>query len=382
MLRSKLLSRLTPLLAVLLVVACDASTDATAPAVLPTAALEGHPLGLRVASWNAYLGGDIAPVFAASTPTELITAAATVWAQVQASGVPERARAIVDRLEEQEPAVIGLQEVFHFVETDGSFNPVAPPIDILGAIEAEITARGLPYSTAAVQEATSSALPVGIDPATGAPNRWVVFSDRIATLLRDDVTVTEIERDRYQAGFPLNPNLTLRRGWIRVEIEHRGAPVHIVNTHLEGQSLAPIQALQVDELLGSVLAGLNGASILIGDLNSDAAADPTAPSWTPTYDRLLADGFVDTWTRAAGARSEGFTCCQDSSLRNTVSMLDERIDFVLVRQDPGFDPGPRFEGVTRAERIGAEQADRTPSGLWPSDHAGLVADLVFAPGIH
>ena len=377
----KPLSRLTLLLAALTVIACDAPVEVTAPTVSSVAAPDVHPRGLRVASWNAYLGGDIAPVFAASTPIELITAAATVWAELQASRVSERAAAIVDRLEEQGPAVVGLQEVFHFVETDGSFNPVAPPIDILGAIEAEIAARGLLYSTVAVQEATSSALPIGIDPSSGVPDRWVVFSDRIATLLRDDVVPTEIAQDRYQAGFPLNPNLTLRRGWIRVAIEHEGAPVHIVNTHLEGQSLAPIQALQVDELLGSVLAGLEGASILVGDLNSDAAADQSAPSWTPTYERLLANGFVDTWAVASQRPSDGFTCCQDSSLRNAASALDERIDFVLVRQDRTFDPGPRFEGRTRVERVGDEQDDRTASGLWPSDHAGLVTDLVFAPGI-
>ena len=29
------------------------------------------------------------------------------------------------------------------------------------------------------------------------------------------------------------------------------------------------------------------------------------------------------------------------------------------------------------ERVGYEQEDRTPSGLWPSDHAGVVARLTL-----
>jgi hypothetical protein len=31
--------------------------------------------------------------------------------------------------------------------------------------------------------------------------------------------------------------------------------------------------------------------------------------------------------------------------------------------------------VDDVELVGDKQADRTPSGLWPSDHAGVVATL-------
>jgi hypothetical protein len=30
--------------------------------------------------------------------------------------------------------------------------------------------------------------------------------------------------------------------------------------------------------------------------------------------------------------------------------------------------------------VGAADADRTQSGLWPSDHAGVVATFTFATG--
>jgi len=42
---------------------------------------------------------------------------------------------------------------------------------------------------------------------------------------------------------------------------------------------------------------------------------------------------------------------------------NHRIDLILFRSVPGF------KDVVLA---GDRQADRTPSGLWPSDHAGLA----------
>ena len=52
----------------------------------------------------------------------------------------------------------------------------------------------------------------------------------------------------------------------------------------------------------------------------------------------------------------------------------ERIDFVLFR-DPklGAIRGP-FDALA-ASIVGNAPSDRTPSGLWPSDHAGVVATL-------
>jgi endonuclease/exonuclease/phosphatase family metal-dependent hydrolase len=74
--------------------------------------------------------------------------------------------------------------------------------------------------------------------------------------------------------------LTLERGWIRLATEHGGVPHHFVTTHLEIQALAPLQASQANELINSVVAGLEGVTIVSGDLNSDPE-NPGGPSWTP-----------------------------------------------------------------------------------------------------
>jgi hypothetical protein len=51
-----------------------------------------------------------------------------------------------------------------------------------------------------------------------------------------------------------------------------------------------------------------------------------------------------------------------------VVQLRSRIDLVLIRD------GVR---ARTAEVIGVDPALRTPSGLWPSDHAGVVARVMI-----
>jgi hypothetical protein len=62
----------------------------------------------------------------------------------------------------------------------------------------------------------------------------------------------------------------------------------------------------------------------------------------------------------------GDTCCQDADLLNDASDLTSRIDLILY--DGAVEP-------LMGEVVGDEPADRIDSGLWPSDHAGVVATL-------
>ena len=66
----------------------------------------------------------------------------------------------------------------------------------------------------------------------------------------------------------------------------------------------------------------------------------------------------------------GFTAGQAELLENVPSKLDHRIDYVLYQ--------PRGVEAVAAEVLGEELEDRTPTGLWPSDHAGVVATLHLA----
>jgi len=83
------------------------------------------------------------------------------------------------------------------------------------------------------------------------------------------------------------------------------------------------------------------------------------------YGSVIAEGFKDVWNNATGG-APGPTCCQDADLQNSISELSSRIDYVFVRG------AIKIRG---AELLGENPADRTPNGLWPSDHAGVLARL-------
>jgi hypothetical protein len=54
------------------------------------------------------------------------------------------------------------------------------------------------------------------------------------------------------------------------------------------------------------------------------------------------------------------------------SVFDSRIDVVLTRNR---NPEEVAEVAKRARIYGTDPDNRTPSGLWPSDHAGLSATV-------
>ncbi|MFW1494668.1 hypothetical protein ACEV9S_24585, partial [Vibrio parahaemolyticus] len=67
---------------------------------------------------------------------------------------------------------------------------------------------------------------------------------------------------------------------------------------------------------------------------------------------------VDGWVEQGGGATSG----QAEDLRNPPGRLEDRIDAIFVR---GMVPH-------HAAIFGDRAADRTPGGLWPSDHAGVV----------
>jgi endonuclease/exonuclease/phosphatase (EEP) superfamily protein YafD len=131
-----------------------------------------------------------------------------------------------------------------------------------------------------------------------------------------------------------------------------GVPVRFLNTHTEAYDPA-VRDAQCKELL-DLQCEVDAPVILVGDLNARPEAVGVSDPW------------ADAWTQGRGT---GFTCGQSADLANVHSALAERIDYVWVR-------GAR---VLRCAVVGDRPADRTdPHRLWPSDHAGVVADLHLA----
>ena len=373
-------------LAALMVLGCgDGAPTQAAPledqaAVTPDVFNGGGSEAFKILSRNVYIGADVAPVFQVdfNDIPALTAVAAALWQTVQQSDFQTRAEALADEVAATRPHVVGLQEVSRFVVLNGSLQPIAV-VDYLQILQAALAARGLDYVQLSVLNNTNVTVPIALDLQSGTVTQLLDLTDRIAVLVRSDVTVHDVAQDNYATRFLLAPGVFLTRGWARVDAEFGGQRLHVVNTHLEGQSLAPIQAGQAAELMGPVTAGLIGPKVLIGDLNSDAAGGPGIPSWTPTYGELVGAGWVDLWAQAhPGGGAPEFTCCHLPDLSNTASSLAQRIDFVLVRDAPQSGSG-RVLGSVKIEVLGEESGDRL-GGLWPSDHAGLVAGLRLPPG--
>jgi endonuclease/exonuclease/phosphatase family metal-dependent hydrolase len=200
----------------------------------------------------------------------------------------------------------------------------------------------------------------------------VRHTDRSVILARADLKTSELKLSNAQAGNfavnctvpaapPLGP-ITFLRGWASVDVKVRGKSFRFISTHLDFTCLAvtdAIQRAQAAELLAGP-AATKLPLVLAGDFNSDAF------SGGATYMDLIAARFRDA-AADAGIGSLP-TCCQDANLLNPASLQDTRIDLVLFRG--GFD-------VLDADVFGNDPEDRTPSGLWPSDHAGVTATLVL-----
>ena len=202
------------------------------------------------------------------------------------------------------------------------------------------------------------------------------LTDRDVILTRTDLpakkfSVSNPQGERFDAHLvidsPLLGQIDVDRGWTAVDLTVPEGTVRVVSTHLERLS-PPVQIAQGAELLVRP-ADTDLPVILLGDLNSAAGSGGVAyESDTPTYDNMLSAGFVDAWSLRHGT-DEGFTCCQAEDLRNLPGSLTERIDLVLLRGELG---------TSNVQLVGDDPADRTPSGLWPSDHAGVRAVLRVA----
>jgi endonuclease/exonuclease/phosphatase family metal-dependent hydrolase len=194
------------------------------------------------------------------------------------------------------------------------------------------------------------------------------LTDRDVVLARTDLPASQLKLSNVQIGHfaarlevPLGPQIiSFDRGWISVDAKVRGKSFRFVNTHMEPEFPAgAIQVLQGQELLAGP-ANTDLPVILVGDFNSRADGLGTA-----TYANLVAAGFDDAWAETRPG-DPGFTGTQDALLLNHSSEADERIDLVLYRGDVR---------AISTEIVGESPDDRTPSGLWPSDHAGVVGTL-------
>jgi endonuclease/exonuclease/phosphatase family metal-dependent hydrolase len=315
---------------------------------------------------NLYVGADVGPVVAATTLPQLALAVSAAYAQVQANDFPERASALARLVEQEKPDLIGLQEASLLRTDTPPDGPVTPATtvtyDYLKILLDALAQQGLRYEIVAVLEIGDFEVPSasGVD---------VRLTDRIAMLARADLKTADLKLSNVKTGkfatfltIPtLNgsgPPVESRRGWISVDAKIRGKSLRFITTQL----VPLLPGFQLGEGI-ELLSGPASTSlpvVMAGDFNTRADGTGTA-----TYAALTGAGFADAWSQVHPG-DPGYTCCHAADLHQVPPPLNQRIDLVLTRG------GLRALSV---DVLGASLSDRTTSGLWPSDHAGVAAEL-------
>ena len=320
-------------------------------------------LQLTAMTYNLFQGSELTDAISATTPAQLLAAVAKDYGQVQATNFPERAQAIAAQAESTSPDLIGVQEAALWQTGAPSVTYPPPPpttvsYDFVKILVAALNARGLHYAPVAVTNNFTVAAP-GLFP-SGFMD--VQLTDRVAILARTDVplTISNVQTVNFTHNTVLHVltgPVTLTGGWASVDATLGGQTVRFITTHLDAFG-GTVGTDQAGELVHGPLS-TNLPVVLTCDCNA-------APG-SATHAVLRTAGLKDSWVQVQTGEP-GFTCCQSPTLLNPVSTLASRIDYIFVRGG-GLN-------VADAEIVGADPGDRsTPSGLWPSDHAGIVAEL-------
>jgi len=337
---------------------------------LTTPAGARHRRQVDVMTYNVFLGGDLTPVITAQTPEAFVAAATNLYLQVEATDFSQRARSIARSIDETDPLLIGLQEVSLWRTDTPADGPATPATevayDFLEILLDALEERGLQYEPVSIVENFDGEAPTALGFDARLTDRDVILAR--AGLPASRLQIVDEQHGNFEASLEIpNPvigTIEVLRGWNLVDAKVRGKPLRFINTHLE--AFSPVaQVAQAQELLAGP-AGPAAPSmpvVMAGDFNSNADG-----STTPTYGMLIGAGFTDAWSQAR-PDDPGNGCCWNSDLMSGV--LDHRIDLILFKGG-GF-------SATGADLLGEEPGDMTPSGLHPSDHSGVFAQLEYGP---
>jgi endonuclease/exonuclease/phosphatase family metal-dependent hydrolase len=338
---------------------------AAAPVVVSASAAsrEGEHASITVMTRNMDEGTDFGFIVGPHA-LPFAQGAALTYAEVLQSGIPQRSAAVADEIAKAEPDLVALQEVSLW------HGPTLPPgggtitLDALQFLRARLLADGADYRLVKVvpEEGISASL---------GPGLAVSFLDRDVILARhdDDLGLSHVRSGHFatqlSVTIPGAGPVSITRGWASVDVTVGGTKARFIATHLESFSFA-VQAAQAAELVSGP-AKTHLPVILAGDLNTGPNNNPAplGPAQVGTYNFLTAQaGFVDSWA-ATHPGTPGYTDALYTEDPFTTTALSERIDLVLVRG---------HAKPTAVTQVGMSKV----SGLWPSDHLGVVSKIRLA----
>lgn len=339
---------------------------------------------VTVMTRNLFLGADLSPALDATTIDGAIDGSGVIWNELLSTNFPERAVPLAREIKNSGADLVGLQEVALWrqqIPSDLGSPPtgVGQPatevkFDFLALLMQELNAIGGNYEIVHVQQEFDAELPADLDQsnATGSPPFGAELDGRLTMrdviLHKRDSKVQLVPGSatgaNYQTKFtPLIAGaipLPVNRGWNSVEATlNGGRDFRFINTHLEAFGDPTIRESQAKELFapGGPL-DTSKQVILVGDLNSGTEArDNIHGADTLAYTALLGFGMTENGTVQS--------CCY-SNLFDPNQVFDHTVDHVLSK------PALKTQD---AYITGNDRSQRTPSGLWPSDHGGVVSTV-------
>ncbi|MGN6216127.1 MAG: endonuclease/exonuclease/phosphatase family protein [Solirubrobacterales bacterium] len=352
---------------------------------------KGKGTPVNVMTRNLYLGADLTPAIQSKSTSEFIEANGAIFRQVEATNFPVRAKGLAKEILENEPDLVGLQEVALWRTAPPSLGPVfsgkpeatTVKYDFLKLLLAQLNKKRALYKPVVVQDEFDFEAPAdangqpGDGPGGGQgvlanaeTNARLTMRDVILKRLHAGVKTTNPKSGHFAhllvekvAG---SKEVTVTRGWASVDATVRGSrKFHFVDTHLESfdnQAEYPsIRAQQASELVapgGPATSKL--PVILVGDLNSDVKTE-VKPGDGQAYRVLTKAGFRERSTY------KPLGCCIDSSydLRTgSAAEFDHKVDHIMT-------DAPKQVKLLASKVTGRQKQH----AYWDSDHAGLFSTL-------
>lgn len=322
----------------------------------------GETPSLTVMTYNVYMGSSTVPVLSVENLLQVPTEVANVYNNFIASDFPGRAKGIAKSIKAHQPHLIGLQEmslIRRQVPGDRIAGGLIPAeevvMDFRTVLLNALRAEGVDYRIVAEVENIDVEMPMFTD--EGIVD--VRLTDYDVILTRSDVQTSDPTNANFTNALRIDMlGLEVTRGYASVAATVEGRTYRFVNTHLEAFS-EEVRVAQTRELIES-LSDETLPILLLGDFNTPAPEGVA-------YQMLIDAEYIDTWRVEFGGI--GNTCCQDADLLNAVSGHVERIDHIFVGN------WGKEVTVLSANTIGDTPSDRLASGVWHSDHAGVLARI-------
>jgi endonuclease/exonuclease/phosphatase family metal-dependent hydrolase len=354
----------------------------------------GRPI--TVMTRNIYLGADInRPVEAAldaqaagATPQQVVAALAiaTDYTRgiVDQTNFPARSKLLAREIATAAPDLVGLQEVALWRSGPLELTKVGVPnattvdYDFLANLLADLRAAGTPYVAEVVGERADVESPSFTATMGNPRDIRLTMHDVILKRANKALTVTGEHDQLFTHNLVVDISgvtMDFSRGYQWVDVRAGKRDFRFVNSHFEAFS-SDLALAQAKQVVAEATAA-DRTTVFVCDCNSDPLLDKTKPidhvPHKAPYEFITGEdsGYTDQWLEWAPAE-EGWTSGLSELVNDeTAAGFDHRIDMVFSHTTDGEALDVDLGSIT-----GNELADRDAiTGLWPSDHAGVVLRL-------